>query len=207
MKPDYKITRNKFFDTAERNAIMRTSEERAIVDNAKGRMTWPVRYMLVHLAMNSGLRVSEIAALTIADVRLNSKPPMLYVRSGKGDRDRDVYIDRELAKHLREFVSDKRLWNQPTGDNDPLFSGQGNKPFTTTALYLSFKLAIREAGLREDLTIHSARHSYATLLLHKTNKLKYVQKQLGHSSIDMTALYAGILPEENGILADMILDA
>ena len=206
MKKDYKITRNKFFDTSERKAIMKKSEDMAIADRAKGRMTWPVRYMLVHLAMYSGLRVSEIASLRIEDVYLTTKPAYLYVRNGKGEKDRDVYLDRELVKHLREFLHEKQLWNQSVELAAPLFAGQGGQPFTTTALYISFKQAVREAKLRDDLTIHSARHSYATLLLHKTKNLKYVQKQLGHSSLNMTSLYAGILPEENGVLADMILD-
>ena len=68
----------------------------------------------------------------------------------------------------------------------------------------SFKVAIKEVGLREELSIHSCRHTYATFLLHDTKNMKYVQKQLGHKNIGMTALYSGILPEQNGILANKI---
>ncbi len=50
----------------------------------------------------------------------------------------------------------------------------------------------------------SVSHTYATFLLHATNNLRYVQKQLGHSKISMTALYADVLPSENGSLANMI---
>jgi integrase len=73
-------------------------------------------------------------------------------------------------------------------------------------LYISFKQAVREAGLRNDLTIHSARHGYATLLYYKTKDLRAVQKQLGHSSLNMTSLYADIMPEENGEIANKTLD-
>jgi site-specific recombinase XerD len=69
----------------------------------------------------------------------------------------------------------------------------------------SFKTAIIEAGIREELSIHSARHTYATFLYHDSGKdLRFVQKQLGHSSIAMTSVYTDILPEENGKLAQMI---
>jgi site-specific recombinase XerD len=206
MKPDYKITRDKFFGTHERKAIMKTSEDMAIVDRAKGRMTWPVRYMLVHLAMYSGLRVSEIAKLRMQDVKVSAKPPYIFVLNGKRGKSRNVYIDRELVKHLKEFIQQKRNWDQSTEPDAPLFCGRNGKPFTTTALHISFKQAIKAAGLRNDLSIHSARHSYATLLYYKTKDLKAVQKQLGHSSLNMTALYADIMPEENGRLANMILD-
>jgi len=206
MRKDYKITREKFFDTQEHRAIMKTSEDLALADLAKGRMTWPIRYMLVHLAMYSGLRVSEIANLKLQDVRLSSKPPYIFVLSGKGNKSRDVYLDRELVKHLKEFIQHKKDWSQSINPDAPLFTGRDEKPFTTTALNISFKQAIKASGLRNDLSIHGARHSYATLLLHKTNNLRYVQKQLGHASLNMTALYADILPEQNSELANMILD-
>jgi len=64
---------------------------------------------------------------------------------------------------------------------------------------------IRAAGLRDNLSIHCARHSYATLQYYKTKDLMAVQKQLGHASLNMTALYADVLPEQNGILANQIV--
>jgi site-specific recombinase XerD len=207
MKKDYKITREKFFDTQERKSILKTCEDLANADLAKGRMTWPIRYMLVHLALSSGLRVSEIAALHLEEVRLQTKPPYIFVSNGKRGKSRDVYIDHELVTHLKKFIWQKKTdWDQSIDLDAPLFSGQSGHTFTTTALYLSFKLAVKAAGLRNDLTIHSARHGYATLLLHKTGNLRYVQKQLGHSSLNMTALYADIMPETNGVLANAILD-
>ena len=206
MEKDYKITREKFFDLQERKAIMKTCESFAIADLAKGNTTWPIRYMLVHLALNSGLRVSEIAALKIADLVFSKKEPYLTVRNGDGDKKRDVYIDRKLTKHLQAFIHQKRNWNQSVEPEAPLFSGQGGRHSTTTTLYISFKQAVRKAGLRDDLSIHSARHSYATLLYYKTKDLREVKKQLGHSSLDMTSLYADIMPEEQSRLANKILD-
>jgi integrase len=206
MNKDYKITREKFFDLQERKAILKTSEDRANADKTKGRMTWPIRYMLVHLALNSGLRVSEIAKLKIQDVKLSIKAPYIFVRNGKRGKSRDVYIDRELTKHLQEFILQKKNWNQSTGPEAPLFSGHGGQHLTTTALYISFKQAVRVAGLRNDLTVHSARHGYATLLYYITKDLRAVQKQLGHSSLNMTSLYADIMPEENGEIANKIID-
>ena len=69
-KQRFEITREKFFDTWEREKIMKVSETKAEIDTKLGRVTWPVRWMLVHLAFYSGLRVAEIAALKIFDLFL-----------------------------------------------------------------------------------------------------------------------------------------
>jgi len=206
MDKNYKITREKFFDNEEREKILKICEEKEIIDRAKGRKTWIYRYMLVHLALFTGLRVSEIAALKHDDLFLRTKDQYIQVRKGKNNKDRDVYIDRKLVKHLKDFIEQKRIWNHSIKSEAPLFNNRADKHVTTTALHISFKRAIQEAGLRSDLTIHSARHGYATLLYHKTKNLKYVQEQLGHASIAMTSLYANIFPEEKGHLANKILD-
>ena len=206
MDKNYQISRDKFFDNEERQKILETCEEKAIIDKAKGRKTWIYRYMLVHLALFSGLRVAEIASLTHGDLYLKSKDQYLHVRHGKRNKARDVYIDKNLVKHLKDFIEQKRIWKHSTSPSTPLFNNASDKHVTTTTLHISFKKAIKAAALRENLSIHSARHSYATLLYHKTKNLKYVQDQLGHSNIAMTSLYASIFPDEKSSLANMILD-
>ena len=216
-KQDYKITREKFFDTGEQKDLMRVTEANALLDRKRGRSTWGNRWMLVHFAMNSGLRVSEIADLKIGDLHLKNGSAYIYVRKGKRGKDRDVYIDTELVAHLIEYIQDKKLlWDQGNSKDDFLFTGQGGGKITSTALTMSFTQAVKEAGLwktvktgsrERNLSIHSARHTYATFLYARSDKnLKFVQKQLGHSSIIMTSLYADILPEENSELANKILD-
>ena len=203
----YHLDSEKFFTTEERKAILKTTEEKAIVDLAKGRQTWPVRWMLVHLVFYTGLRVAEIADLTMQDIKHREKDVYyLMVQSGKRNKSREVYIDAELIKHLHAFTEYKRLLNQSVNPEAPLFAGRGGNKCTTTTLHLSFKEAVKAAGLRSDLSIHGGRHTYASLLYQRTENLKMVQRQLGHSSAAMTLLYADILPEERGRLANMILD-
>ncbi len=218
----YKITKDKFLDRQQRDKLMKVSEDKALVDSYKGRNTWVTRYMLVHLALYSGLRVSEISKLTIKDLHLcNVKEPYLFVKSGKGNKDRDVYIDRNLVKHLKEYIDIKhKAWGEPVEDDSPLFLGNKGSGISVFALEHSFKMALVEAGLRKAIkkngkvvmtrkdgfTIHSCRHTYATFLLDSSKSLKYVQRQLGHSSLNMTGLYADVLPELNGKLANSIID-
>lgn len=201
----YVLTPEDYFSRGERKRILKISSEYSELDLLKGRKTWPVRFMLVDLAMYSGLRVAEIAALKIQDLILNGQDPYLIVRNGKGNKKRTVYIDTELRNHLKKFIEYKlKTLGQSIAPEYPLFCGRDEKHSPPITLMKSFKQAVEKAGIRTKLSIHSARHTYATFLLHDTKNLRYVQQQLGHSNISMTSHYANILPEENGTLANLI---
>jgi len=118
-----------------------------------------------------------------------------------------VYFDKELAKQLKKFIAwKKKAMREEVETDSPLFVGRDKKHCATITLMKSFKQAIKEARLPSHFSIHSARHTYATFLLHTTSNLRYVQKQLGHSSISMTSHYADVLASENGSLANKILE-
>ncbi len=203
---NYAIDPEKFLDRDERKQLLKTCKDRAELDLFHGRRSWVVRYMLLDLALYSGLRVAEMAALRIGDLYLKVKQPHLIVRNGKGSKKRAVYLDAVLVKHLKGFIQKKqKTWGESIGLDDPLFAGQKGDHCQPITLMKSFKRAIEEAGLSPDYSIHSTRHTYATFLLHDTKNLKYVQRQLGHKNISMTALYADVLPEQNGILANQIV--
>lgn len=211
MNSEYRITRDKFLSPAEARQLLRACQEKAIVDVAKGRKTWVTRYALVHLALNTGLRVAEISDLLIGDLHFKGISDMyLIVRHGKGrgkkGKKRDVYLDRDIIKHIREYIDyKKKTLKQPVTNDSPLFARTADQKYTTTGLHLNFKRALEAARLPLHYSIHSARHTYATMLYAKTNNLRFVQKQLGHASLNMTALYADISPELNSELANAIL--
>jgi integrase len=202
----YTLTPEDFLSRQERSTLIKYCRDQALIDLRNGHITWPTRYMLVDLALYSGLRVQEIADLVIGDISFNSgHDPFILVRHGKGDKKRVVYIDTQLSTHLKEYISYKeKSLHQSIESDVPLFAGRYGKHSPTISFQKSFKVATRSTGLRERLSIHSCRHTYATFLLHDTGNLRYVQKQLGHASIAMTSLYADVLPEENGKLANMI---
>lgn len=211
MRNGYSITRDKFLSVHEVSRLLDTCVQHSVQDIEQGRKTWVTRYMLVHLALNSGLRVSEIAALKMSDLHLeNDEDNYLIVRHGKGrgahGKKRDVYLDNEIVDHLKEFIAVKESWQEPISQYSPLFAGRSGKHYTTTALEISFKKAALAAGLPTYYSIHSSRHTYATLLLSKTSNLRFVQKQLGHASLNMTALYANVLPELNQSLANAFIE-
>lgn len=203
---NYVITMDKFMSVKETKTLMRVCRKKAEADYRENRITWINRYMLIHLALHSGLRVSEIAALKIGDLHFNGQENYLIVQCGKRGKKRDVYIDTEVVMHLQNYIKIKNeLWKESVDNDAPLFAGRGGNHFTTTALEISFKKAIEKAGLPKTYSIHNSRHTYATFLLAKSKNIRFVQKQLGHASMSMTCLYADVLPEMNQKLAEAFL--
>jgi integrase len=193
----WQITRDKFLSKEERNRLIKATEDKAIVDLAKRRSTWVRRWMLVDLALFSGLRVFEISALTIGDLRLNGSEKLIYVRKGKGNKSGYVTIDRAMAKHLKEFIAWKKTTGELVDAEAPLLTGSSDgRPYTTRSLQLQFKEVLKNAGLPEHYSIHSCRHTFATYLLAESGNLRLVQKQLRHSSPGVTAVYADVTPED-----------
>ncbi len=193
----WQITRDKFLSKEERDRLVKATEERAIVDLAKGRKTWVRRWILVDLALFSGLRVSEIANLTIGDLRLNGSEKLIYVKNGKGGKSGYVTIDKALAKHLKDFISWKKASGEHVESSAPLLTGlRDGRPYSVNALQKEFKQAADNAGLPDHYSIHSCRHTFATYLLAGTKNLRLVQKQLRHSSPSVTAVYADVTPED-----------
>ena len=194
-KRKWTLDRQKFLSEAEIKKLRRVVEDKALADLQKGRTTWPRFWMAIDLAVSAGLRVSEIAYLKVGNLYLNSREPRLQV-TGKGQRTRDVFISRELMKHLAEYLKWKRSLDEPTGDDYPLLVSSHGRAYSPRMLQYAFKVSAKEAGLPGYYSIHACRHSYGTFLYQKTKNLRLVQKQLGHSSITTTTVYADVLVKE-----------
>ena len=194
-KRKWTLDRQKFLSEQEIKKLKRVVEDKAIADLQKGRTTWPRFWMTVDLAINAGLRVSEIAGLKVGNLFLNSREPRLQV-TGKGQRTRDVFISRELMKHLCDYLKWKKIMDEPLGDDNPLLISSHGRAYSTRTLQYAFKVSLKEAGLSKTYSIHACRHSYGTYLYQKTKDVRLVQKQLGHSSITTTTVYADVTVEE-----------
>jgi integrase/recombinase XerD len=129
----------------------------------------------------AGLRVSEVATLKVSD--LDRERHVIWVRGGKGHKDRQVM----LAEPLREVLVAYWRWKQPT---EWLFPG-GNPgcPINRTSIFEACKKAARRAGISKSVHPHSLRHAFATHLLDDGVNLLVIQKLLGHAHLKTTARY------------------
>ena len=190
----YSIALNKLLYPQEIKKILKVCELRSQEDLAQGRKTWVTRYMLVHLALATGLRVSELARIKLKNLNLNIEYPNLTVPNHT--RPREVYLGNKIIHHINDYLNLKvKTWGQQLNLEDHLLQNARGARYTAGALEFSFKKAAEEANFDRVISIHCARHTYACALLAKTDNLNFVMRQLGHSNISYTALYRTLLPE------------
>jgi len=137
--------------------------------------------MLVDLALHTGLRVSEIARLRVQDVD-TTVSELTVVRSKKRKLRKDtIAVGRGLfTDHLAAYIH----WlGRPRG---PFWVGERGK-LTPGGLQKIWLRAVKRAGLKRQMSIHCARHTFAMHLLRRTGNLRRVQLALGHSSPETTA--------------------
>jgi integrase/recombinase XerD len=136
---------------------------------------------IVHVLAFAGLRVSEVCHLQFEDIEFERN--ILHVRSGKGDKDREVIledrsraaIDRYLGERPAEGAEDRRLF--PVG------------PVTVERIV---RRAATTAQIPRRVTPHMLRHTLATALLSRGCDIRYIQKLLGHASVATTQIYTHV---------------
>lgn len=138
-----------------------------------------------------GLRLSEGAALTLSDVIADRK--LLYVRKGKGYKERYVPVAGRSYKAIQLYIEEGRP-QLVQGPTDRLFIGAGSgKPLDKQSLYVRIKRLVSVAGLTKRVGTHTLRHSIATHLLQSGMKLERIAEFLGHSSLDSTQVYTHLV--------------
>ena len=135
---------------------------------------------------SAGLRVSEVTHLKVRDI--DSETMRIFIRNGKGQKDRYVMLSPRLLKDLRAYWKVYR-------PKDWLFPGQGGAPLCATTVQRVFRRSRTIAGIDKPATPHSLRHSFAVHLLMIGTNLKYIQELLGHASIQSTLIYLKLAPE------------
>lgn len=129
----------------------------------------------------TGLRFSEAAHLTLADI--DSNRMQLRVACGKGRKERHVPLSPRLLTELRTY------WKQyrPT---HYLFPGKTpEKAYAGTTIQKAMKVSATRAGIKKRVYPHVLRHSYATGLLEAGVDLLTISKLLGHASFITTMIY------------------
>jgi integrase/recombinase XerD len=154
-----------------------------------------------------GLRLSEGLNLQVPDI--DSERMVLHIKGGKGNKDRYVPLPERTIEQLRWYWSLHR-------HRSLLFPGQqgwqtSRQPMDPSGMRKALKAAVKEAGVKKKITIHSLRHSYATHLVEAGVGLQLVQRYLGHSSLAATYIYVHMTPQSqqeatatiNKLMADL----
>ena len=165
----------RYHSTEELRSILQVIDNRT--DAWAKRVRERDRLMVLMLAF-TGMRRSELLNLRRCDIAGNR----IFVRSGKGDKDRVIPLSRQLAGPLKDYIERRNI-----GRTQKLFAVG---PHRLCQIVKHYALA---AGI-ENFTPHSLRHYFATALGERGAQLRAVQELLGHADISTTAIYLDVVP-------------
>ncbi len=142
--------------------------------------------------LNLGLRVSELCSLTMKSIQGNA----LRI-SGKGDKERTVYLNKACRNTLADYMKHERIKLQDTIDADHLFLSQKGTKLSRQQVARIVKKINEQSGLKKDkLTPHKLRHTSATIMYKSGADIRSLQQILGHSNISTTQIYTHIEDKE-----------
>ncbi|HMS60175.1 MAG TPA: site-specific tyrosine recombinase XerD [Tepidiformaceae bacterium] len=156
---------------------------------------------MLELLYATGLRVTELVSLDLADVALESDP--VTVRCiGKGERERVLPLYQRAVDELRQYIFHVRPRLVRNRREPALFVNRRGERLTRQGFWLILKNYAREAKLDKAITPHTLRHTYATHMLSGGMPLRNVQDALGHASISTTQIYTQLTDQQKRVEYD-----
>ena len=140
-------------------------------------------FMMIY---GSGLRISEATNIRVEDI--DSKNMRLFVRNGKGERERYTVLPEASLEMLRKCY---KMYKPKHKDGYMFLNREGN-PLKVERLRVFFRRYRRKAGINDRFIVHSLRHSFATKLVEEGIPLVQVNELLGHSCIRSTMTYVHV---------------
>ena len=192
------LDRQKYLTSEQSKHLIEYCQQASEYDAARDRKNMVIGWIMVHVGLSAGLRVAEMADLRCGcgDCCVGYGQSQIVVRNGKGGKRGEVIIGKELKRHLKAFLAAKKAWGEDVSDDAHLLLSKQKEPFTTRGLQVKFKAIARKVGLPNYFSIHCLRHSFGVELLRKSKNLRLVQKQMRHSSVTTTTVYADVCADE-----------
>jgi integrase/recombinase XerC len=158
-----------------------------VVKNRAAPGWMPVRdAAIMELFYSSGLRLSELASLDVADVDLYTESVRVF---GKGRKERVCPVGLPALEAISRYRAAANL------HSGPLFINKLRKRMSTRSTWLVLKRYLRHTSIPISISPHKLRHSFATHMLDRGADLRSVQALLGHASLSTTQIYTHVTIE------------
>lgn len=144
---------------------------------------------MLEVLYSCGLRVSELAGLTLKDLSLDTG----YLRCrGKGDKERIVPLGELSVQALATYLQEARGQLLVKKNSDLLFLNFRGDGLSRQGIWEILKKWAKKKGIKENIYPHLMRHSFATHMLDHGADLRSVQEMLGHADISTTQIYTHV---------------
>lgn len=136
---------------------------------------------------STGIRISELVGLSVDDMDFISGVAKV---KGKGKKERIVPIGEVALKTLKEYLKARRK------KSDALFLNKNGRRISDRGVRDIVEKYIRLASIKQGISAHTLRHSFATHLLNRGADLRSVQELLGHANLSTTQIYTHLTTEK-----------
>ncbi len=147
---------------------------------------------LLHLIYSTGMRVTEVVSLSVADIDLRRREIKC---AAEQDRPRKLPLTAEALASLEVYLDIGRPSLQKKPDETALFLNHRGEQLTRQGLWLIIKVYAKQAGLKSTVTPHTLRHSFAAHQLNQGAEIREVQRLLGHANVSTTQIYTQLQGE------------
>lgn len=147
---------------------------------------------MLHLLYATGMRVSELVSLNLADFHPDQSVVVCPGRRGGSRHERTLPLSENALVALRQYLDEARpSMASRHPEEQALFLNHHGERLTRQGFWLIIKGYARQAGIT-DITPHRLRHSFAVLMLREGMELRSVQELLGHAHISTTQVYSQV---------------
>jgi len=163
-------------------------EDRTLYKSESFRYSQTIRDIaVIEMLFATGIRVSELCNLGMNDIDLTTYTIRI---NGKGNKERLTQVCNDEA--ILALTQYHHLFKDQINNVGIFFLNRINKRFSEQSVRYLIKKYVSKTGLKKNITPHTFRHSFATLLLEEDVDIKYIQHLLGHSSIVTTQIYTHV---------------
>ena len=165
--------------------ILTETEEKALLDQFNIRYQTSYRNkLMIQLALKTGMRISEVLALQWKDLESEASGVKIYIREGKGGKDRVVYLKLGVYEDITHYYSKFKLI--PDG---LVFTTTKGRRIQARYVRQMLQKKVQKAGINKHIHFHSLRHTALTRFYSQTKDIRLVQQIAGHKNIQTTTIY------------------
>ncbi|MBU1349473.1 tyrosine-type recombinase/integrase [Patescibacteria group bacterium] len=148
---------------------------------------------IMEVLYSTGVRLDELLNLEVYHVDLKDK--VLYIRKGKGRKQRVTPLGKGALKYLKEYLHNIRPYH---GRKHPkeraLFLNHSGRALCAGSIRAFLRTYRPAAGIKKAVSPHTFRRTCATHLLQQGADIRYIQKLLGHKRLSTTQMYTKVMP-------------
>jgi site-specific recombinase XerD len=170
--------------------ILSELEYRALRDAARGDLRI---FAIIELFLQTGVRIRELAKITLDDVELDSPQPALHVKEAEGAVERTIPLNRPAVESIKRYLEVR-----PNTQNRALFVTKTGKPLLIRNIRTAIDRYFRLAGIKE-AKVNDLRHTWIAHHLAAGTPLLLISKLSGHKRVSTTERYLQFIQGKTGV--------